>query len=85
MRAGRNERPDQDQIGTFAEPISVQEESLALKPINLNMKEVSSVPMVAMTVGQVLAETAKLKKGQELKGRVEVSGLIPVNEASTTI
>lgn len=49
VRTGRNVRPYQDQIGTFAEPISMQEGSLALKPRNLNLKEAASVPLVAVT------------------------------------
>lgn len=59
-------RPDQDRIGTFAELISVNENSLALKPHNLSMEEAASIPLVALTAWQVLLETAQLKKGQKV-------------------
>lgn len=59
-------RADQERIGTFAELISVKEDSLALKPKNLSMEEAASVPLVGLTAWQVLVETAKLKKGQKV-------------------
>jgi 2-desacetyl-2-hydroxyethyl bacteriochlorophyllide A dehydrogenase len=59
-------RPDQDRIGSFAEFISINEDSLALKPGNLSMEEAASIPLVALTAWQVLVETAKLKKGQKV-------------------
>jgi len=59
-------RPDQDRIGSFAELISVKEDSLALKPRNLSMEEAASIPLVGLTAWQVLVETAKLKKGQRV-------------------
>jgi NADPH:quinone reductase-like Zn-dependent oxidoreductase len=59
-------RPDQDRIGTFAEFISIKENSLALKPSNLSMEEAASIPLVALTAWQVLVETAKLKAGQKV-------------------
>ena len=59
-------RPDQDRIGTFAELISIKEESLALKPSNFSMEEAASIPLVALTAWQVLVDTAKLKKGQKV-------------------
>ncbi len=59
-------RPDQDRIGTFAEFISIGEDSLALKPSNLSMEAAASIPLVALTAWQVLVETAKLKAGQKV-------------------
>src|SRR5437868_9865701 len=38
-------RPDKDRIGTFAEFISIKEESLAHKPKRLTMEEAASVPL----------------------------------------
>lgn len=59
-------RPDDDRIGTFAEFISIKEESLAIKPRNLSMEEAASVPLVGLTAWQVLVEVAKLKAGQKV-------------------
>lgn len=59
-------RPDQDRIGTFAEFIAVNEDSLALKPGNLSMEEAASIPLVSLTAWQVLVEAARLKKGQKV-------------------
>ncbi|BAP41541.1 alcohol dehydrogenase GroES-like domain/oxidoreductase, zinc-binding dehydrogenase family protein [Pseudomonas sp. StFLB209] len=59
-------RPAQDRIGTFAELISVDQDSLALKPHNINMEQAASLPLVALTAWQVLVETAQLKKGQKV-------------------
>ncbi|MCO8168242.1 NADP-dependent oxidoreductase [Pseudomonas sp. 21LCFQ02] len=59
-------RPAQDRIGTFAELISVDQDSLALKPRNINMEQAASLPLVALTAWQVLVETAQLKKGQKV-------------------
>src|SRR6187551_2609565 len=39
-------RPDSDRIGTFAQFISIKEDSLALKPKNLSMEEAASIPLV---------------------------------------
>src|SRR5579864_4112877 len=36
-------RPDKDRIGTFAEFISIKEDSLANKPVRLTMEEAASV------------------------------------------
>ncbi len=41
-------RPDQDRIGTFAELISIKEDSVAKKPKNLTMEEAASVPLVGL-------------------------------------
>src|SRR6266705_5143547 len=59
-------RPDQDRIGTFAELISIKEDSVAKKPMNLTMEEAASIPLVGLTAWQALIETAGLKKGQKV-------------------
>ncbi|WP_164002931.1 NADP-dependent oxidoreductase [Pyxidicoccus caerfyrddinensis] len=53
-------------IGTFAEFISIKEDSLASKPKNLTMEEAASIPLVGLTAWQVLIERANLKKGQKV-------------------
>jgi NADPH:quinone reductase-like Zn-dependent oxidoreductase len=59
-------RPDSDRIGTFAELISIKEESLARKPRTLTMEEAASIPLVGLTAWQALIERAHLKKGQRV-------------------
>jgi NADPH:quinone reductase-like Zn-dependent oxidoreductase len=59
-------RPPEKRIGTFAELIAVDENALALKPLNLSMAEAASIPLVALTAWQALVETARLKKGQKV-------------------
>jgi NADPH:quinone reductase-like Zn-dependent oxidoreductase len=59
-------RPDSDRIGTFAELISIKEESLASKPRTLTMEEAASIPLVGLTAWQALIERADLKKGQKV-------------------
>jgi NADPH:quinone reductase-like Zn-dependent oxidoreductase len=59
-------RVDDFRIGTFAQFVPVREASLAPKPKNLTMVEAASVPLVALTAWQALAESANLKKGQKV-------------------
>ena len=59
-------RPDQDRIGTFAELISIKEDSIAKKPKNLTMEEAASIPLVGLTAWQALIEKAALKRGQKV-------------------
>jgi alcohol dehydrogenase len=59
-------RPDDFQIGTFAEFVAVKEDSLAIKPNNITMEEAASIPLVGLTGWQALVEKAKLKKGQKV-------------------
>jgi NADPH:quinone reductase-like Zn-dependent oxidoreductase len=59
-------RPDEDRIGTFAELISIKEDSVAKKPRNLTMEEAASIPLVGLTAWQALIEKAGLKKGQKV-------------------
>ncbi|MFC4163480.1 NADP-dependent oxidoreductase [Epilithonimonas zeae] len=53
-------------IGTFAEYISINEKDIAFKPKNLTMEESASIPLVALTAWQALAEKANLEKGQKV-------------------
>lgn len=59
-------RPDADRIGSFAELISIKENSLASKPKTITMEEAASVPLVGLTAWQALVEKADLKKGQKV-------------------
>jgi NADPH:quinone reductase-like Zn-dependent oxidoreductase len=59
-------RPRDDRIGTFAERIAVHEDDLAIKPTSLSMAEAASVPLVALTAFQALAERANLRPGQKV-------------------
>ena len=59
-------RPDKDRIGTFAEYISIQEDSVARKPKALSMEEAASIPLVGLTAWQALIEKANLKPGQKV-------------------
>jgi NADPH:quinone reductase-like Zn-dependent oxidoreductase len=59
-------RPDDGRIGTFAELVSIKEDSLAHKPKNLTMEEAASIPLVGLTGWQTLVQKASLKKGQKV-------------------
>jgi len=59
-------RPEDGQIGAFAELIAINERALAQKPKRLSMEEAASVPLVALTAWQALVEKADLKKGQKV-------------------
>lgn len=59
-------RPDDGRIGTFAEFVSIKEDSLAHKPNNLTMEEAASIPLVGLTAWQTLVQKASLKKGQKV-------------------
>ena len=59
-------RPPQEAIGSFAERVAVSQDALALKPVNLDMEQAASIPLVALTAWQVLVEAARLKKGQRV-------------------
>lgn len=59
-------RADDGRIGTFAEFISIREDSVANKPKNLTMEEAASIPLVGLTAWQALIERAKLKAGQKV-------------------
>ena len=59
-------RPRDHRVGTFAEYIAVNEEDVALKPVNLTMEEAASLPLVALTAWQALVEVGKVKPGQKV-------------------
>ncbi|HBD27318.1 NADP-dependent oxidoreductase [Flavobacterium sp.] len=59
-------RPADFHIGAFAEYIAVNENDVALKPINVSMEEAASFPLVALTVWQAFIEKSNLKKGQKV-------------------
>jgi NADPH:quinone reductase-like Zn-dependent oxidoreductase len=59
-------RPRDGRIGTFAERIAVDEDDLAIKPVNLSMAEAASVPLVALTAWQALVERANLQPGRKV-------------------
>jgi NADPH:quinone reductase-like Zn-dependent oxidoreductase len=55
-----------NRIGTLAEEISIHEDDIAIKPKRLTMEEAASLPLVGLTVWQILIEKVKLKKGQKI-------------------
>lgn len=59
-------RPADFHIGTFAEYIAVNENDVALKPVNVSMEEAASIPLVVLTAWQALVEIGKLQKGQKV-------------------
>jgi alcohol dehydrogenase len=59
-------RAPDHRIGTLAQFIAVNESAVARKPASLSMEEAASIPLVGLTVWQVLVEKAKLKKGQKI-------------------
>jgi alcohol dehydrogenase len=58
-------RPDDFRIGSFADLIAIQEDSLALKPGRLSMEEAASIPLVGLTAWQALIEKAHLTTGEK--------------------
>ena len=59
-------RADKDRIGAFAEFISINEDSVAIKPKTLTMEDAASIPLVGLTAWQALIERANLKEGQKV-------------------
>ncbi|SYX82132.1 NADP-dependent oxidoreductase [Paenibacillus alvei] len=59
-------RPRKNNIGTFAEYISVHEDDIALKPKNLSFEEAASIPLVGLTSYQALHDIMQLQKGQKI-------------------
>lgn len=59
-------RPRDGRIGTLAEFIAIDQADAALKPKSLSMIEAASIPLVGLTAWQVLAERAKVTKGQKV-------------------
>ncbi|MEU2247854.1 NADP-dependent oxidoreductase [Streptomyces sp. NPDC019224] len=68
-------RPDKDRIGTFAELLAVHQDDLAPKPATLTMTEAASLPLVALTAWQALAERARLQPGQKVLVHAGAGGL----------
>ncbi|MFJ4141267.1 NADP-dependent oxidoreductase [Pseudomonas sp. NPDC089734] len=59
-------RVDQARMGGFAEFVAVSESSVALKPGNVSMEQAASLPLVALTAWQALADVAKVQPGQKV-------------------
>lgn len=59
-------RPGKDRIGTFAERIAVAETDLAPAPSSLSFVEAGSLPLVALTAWQALAERGDVGPGQRV-------------------
>lgn len=59
-------RTDTLRIGSFAEYVAIHKENVSLKPKNLNMVEAASLPLVALTVWQILVEKADIQKDQKV-------------------
>lgn len=59
-------RPSDFHIGTFAEFIAIPEDDVAIKPKNISMEEVASIPLVGLTAWQALIEIGNLKRGQKV-------------------
>jgi 2-desacetyl-2-hydroxyethyl bacteriochlorophyllide A dehydrogenase len=52
--------------GAFAEYIAINQNDIALRPVNISMEEAAAVPLVALTAWQAFIEIAKLNKGQKV-------------------
>lgn len=59
-------RPRKSRIGTFAEYIAVNEEEVAVKPVNLSFVEAATIPLVGLTTLQAFTEKLELEKGQKI-------------------
>lgn len=59
-------RVDQARMGGFAEFVAVDEAAVSSKPTNLSMEEAASLPLVALTAWQALADMAKVQPGQKV-------------------
>ncbi|TMU76791.1 NADP-dependent oxidoreductase [Pseudomonas fluorescens] len=59
-------RVAEKRIGTFAERIAVEQNAVALKPVNLSMEQAAGIPLVALTAWQALVDIARLQKGQKV-------------------
>jgi NADPH:quinone reductase-like Zn-dependent oxidoreductase len=52
--------------GGFAEYVSVPEDALALKPVNMTFEEAAAVPMAAVTALQALRDKGHIQPGQKV-------------------
>jgi alcohol dehydrogenase len=59
-------RPRNGRIGTFAEFIAIDQNEVAVMPLNLNYHEAASLPLVALTSWQALVDVAQLKPRQKI-------------------
>ncbi|MGJ3438467.1 NADP-dependent oxidoreductase [Pseudomonas sp. Je.1.5.c] len=59
-------RVDQARMGGFAQFVAVKEAAVSPKPTNLSMEEAASLPLVALTAWQALAEMANVQPGQKV-------------------
>lgn len=59
-------RVDQARMGGFAQFVAVNEAVVSPKPTNLSMEEAASLPLVALTAWQALAEMANVQPGQKV-------------------
>lgn len=59
-------RPHEKKIGTFAKYLSIHENDIALKPVNLSFVEAASIPLVGLTSYQALHDILQLQKGQKI-------------------
>lgn len=59
-------RVDQARMGGFAQFVAVNEAAVSPKPTNLSMEEAASLPLVALTAWQALAEMANVQPGQKV-------------------
>jgi len=59
-------RAPDHRIGTLAQFIAVNENTVARKPANLSMEEAASIPLVGLTAWQALVESANVQKGQKV-------------------
>ncbi|MEY4729707.1 MAG: hypothetical protein RL020_865 [Pseudomonadota bacterium] len=59
-------RLEKDRIGAFAEFALANENSVALKPTNLDFNQAASIPLAGLTAWQALTEIGKLQRGQKV-------------------
>jgi NADPH:quinone reductase-like Zn-dependent oxidoreductase len=55
-----------NQLGSFAEYVSVREDALALKPPNISFDEAAAVPVAAVTALQGLRNKGQIQPGQRI-------------------
>jgi NADPH:quinone reductase-like Zn-dependent oxidoreductase len=53
-------------LGSFAEYLCVEEETVALKPTNISFEEAAAVPVAAFTALQGLRDTGQIRSGQKV-------------------
>jgi NADPH:quinone reductase-like Zn-dependent oxidoreductase len=68
-------RPRDLHIGAFAEYIAINEDDIALKPINLTFHEAAAVPLVSLASWQALVERAHIKPGDKILIHAGAGGL----------